>query len=102
MKAQEKIAKLLAHGKLDDATASRMLSAIGATKAVIRPVMLNLTDAARYCGWSEWKFRERLRNGAFPVVQFPGDTARWFRVVDLDAAINKNVVQLTPAPVKAA
>lgn len=96
MKPQERIARLLAQGKLDDTTASRMLSAAGETKAVIRPVMLNLTDAAKHCGWSESKFRERFNKGAFPVVQFPGDSARWFRIVDLDAAIAKNVVRLTP------
>lgn len=91
MKPQEKIARLLSQGKLDDTTASRMLSAIGETKAVIRPVTLNLTDSAKHCGWSESKFRKLLKKGAFPVVQFAGDTARWFRVVDLDAVIAKNL-----------
>lgn len=91
---QERIARLLAQGQLNDALASRMLSTVSAGEHSAKPVLFNLRQGARYIGLSEQCFRKLHRAGVFPAVQL--GESKWFRVADLDTAIAKRVVRTQP------
>jgi predicted DNA-binding transcriptional regulator AlpA len=90
--AQQKIARMLAQGQLDDTKANRMLAACTRPDIGTKPVLLNLREAARYCGFSEQCFRRFFQQGMFPAVEL--GSSRWFRICDLEAAIAKRVVRL--------
>jgi predicted DNA-binding transcriptional regulator AlpA len=98
--AQQKIARMLSQGQLDDSAASRMLASVRAPDPAQRPVLLNLRQSARYCGLSEQCFRRFFKEGLFPAVEL--GSSRWFRVSDLETTIAKRVVRYEPPQQQAA
>ena len=54
------------------------------------PRLLTLKKAADMLGLTLWAMRERVWQGAIPVVQFPGGRKQYIDVRDIENFIEKN------------
>jgi len=54
------------------------------------PRLLPLKQAAEYLGLTVWAMRERIWQGALPVVQFPGGRKQYIDREDMESFIKEN------------
>jgi hypothetical protein len=62
------------------------------TREPVRPRLLPLKAAAQYLGLTVWALRERVWQGALPVVRFDGGRKMYLDVKDLDAFIERHKI----------